>query len=405
VKTLFAFAILIVAGFVGSVKLFSKIKVSTPVAYLFFSGTFYIFFGLIIGENGLHLISKDISQHLIPVIQFSLGWIGFIFGFQIERKFLKRISFRWYSLLLLIYFTTFFLILMTTYVLFKTFLTDTVSDNTIILGMGIVFGILISESSISFIIWSSKFFKSSVKEIRFCTFIAALDNLFPIILIGLIFSVYRVEQNQAIITTYPINKIAMAFLLQISAGILTGLLIHLLVKKKKEKFEISAILFGTIFLISGISTMMHYSPLFVAAICGAVFSNTTRRHSEFLHLLNPTEKPVYIIFLIYLALFKSTLTFLTALIACILLITKFLAKMTTFKMLNVIKINWFQTPHTFSYLLLPTSSIAPAIMLDLIFSYPRMYTTLVAGVFIITMVISEIFAPIGIKLIQKNIRQ
>ncbi len=70
-----------------------------------------------------------------------------------------------------------------------------------------------------------------------------------------------------------------------------------LVKKIINKLEISAVLFGTIFFVSGLSSMFHFSPLFVSMLCGVIFSNLTRRHSYFMKILNPTEKPIYIIFL------------------------------------------------------------------------------------------------------------
>ena len=72
-KPLIAFGILLAVGFPGAVKLFNRFQVSSPFAYLFYPGTIFIFFGLLIGENGLNLISKEITRHLEPLIHFSPG--------------------------------------------------------------------------------------------------------------------------------------------------------------------------------------------------------------------------------------------------------------------------------------------------------------------------------------------
>lgn len=398
-KTLIAFGILLFIALIGSIKLFNKIKVTSSFAYIFYSGTVYVFFGLIIGENGFNLISKDIIRQLAPLISFSLGWVGFIFGFQFEIKYLKKIPKNWYLSLPFTYLTSFFTIVLFSFIIFNYIFNNLVQTIEITLGMSFVLAILLSESSVSFISWSSKFLKKEFLGIRMCFFISAINNLIPIILTGIIFSFYKyIPVSNAISLNAP-KTILFHFFVQLIIGILSGFFMFYLVKKITNKLEISAVLFGTIFFVSGLSSMFHFSPLFVSMLCGVIFSNLTRRHSYFIKILNPTEKPIYIIFLIFLSLKMAVINWYIVFIAIFLLLVKFYSKLFTFKLLNKIKLSSFNISPYFSYILLPISSIGPAILLDLLCSYPQRNSSIAQGIFIIALIISEIFSPFGIKLL------
>jgi len=404
VKPLIALGILLAVGFLGAVKLFNRFQVSSPFAYLFYSGTIFIFFGLLIGENGLNLISKEITRHLEPLIHFSLGWVGFIFGFQLERKYLKRIHWSWYVSMFSTYFITFFSIFFLCFWAIHIFSRGFIPGLTIAIGFSLVLAILISESSISFTVWSSKFLRRYMHQVRQCSFIASSDNFFPILFTGIIFSLYRYIPKTGEITSLPAKDFFISFAVQVVIGVLSGLTIHFLLKRIQQKLEISAVLFGVIFFISGLSLMVNFSPLFVAMITGAVFSNLTRRHTYLLKIITPTEKPIYIVFLIFLTLQKLELTMDLVLLAVVLMAAKLFSKGLVFNGLHKLKPHRFDMSPYFSYILLPLGSIAPAILLDLFIAFPEQNTRRIAGIFIFMHVVLEIFAPAAIRITQKRLK-
>jgi hypothetical protein len=187
-------------------------------------------------------------------------------------------------------------------------------------------------------------------------------------------------------------------------GVLCGLALQFLLKRIQQKLEISAVLFGVIFLISGFSLMVNFSPLFTAMITGVVFSNMTRRHTYLLKIITPTEKPIYIIFLVFLTLQKAELTLELILLAIILMATKFLSKGLVFKVLNKIKPKHFDMSPYFSFILLPLGSIAPAILLDLFIAFPEQNIRRIAGIFLFTHVVMEVFAPAAIQITRKRLK-
>jgi hypothetical protein len=402
VKTLIAFGILLLAGFLGSVKLFNRIKSKTPFAYLFFSGTFYLFFGLLVGENGFNLISSEILHRLAPVINFSLGWVGFIFGFQLQVRYLRKIPFHWYLTLVVTYFVTFITIFIFSFISIRYIFPTLITRQDIAIGISLILAILISESAISFVAWSSQFFKEYSYETRLSTFIASLDNLFPILFTGIVLSLYQFQPAANRIFLDSLGRGAIDFFIQIFVGAAAGILIHLLLKKGEQRLDMSVVIIGGVLLISGLSLMLHFSPLFVAMVMGAVLANLTRKQADFVKILNPTEKPIYIIYLLFLTINKIEINLMLALMAVMLLLIKFHAKLFVFKSLALYNPNRFHHMSRFAYILLPLSSIAPAILLDLFYAFPHPRSGLVSGTFIVALIVSEIFAPVGIKIAQKR---
>jgi len=398
VRTLIAFAIVLLAGFLGSTRLFKGLKKSPPFLYIFYSGTFYIIFGILIGENGLNLISYDILKDLIPIINFTLGWVGFIFGFQVERRFLKRIKFNWYITTLITYFFSMFVIFTISFIMLFYLFNNLGLNTREIIAISLILSILLSETSISFTVWSSKFFKKQVQEIRFLTFATSMDNFFPILLTGIIFSTYKYSPIKKTIIYNNLYKIFELLLLQIIIGMISGYLINLLVKNLENKLEVSTILFAFVFFLSGISMMLNLSPLFVLMLTGITFTNLTKKQNYFLKILSPTEKPIYIIFLTFLSIKKSYFSFIILIISLILIISKFHSKLISFKFLKIIFKREKFINSDLSYLLIPTGTIAPAIMLDIILGFPVSKSSIASGILILTILISEIISPTAIKI-------
>jgi len=59
---------------------------------MFLSGLVYIFLGMYLGKMGLNILSPQVLDELAPFLSLGLGWIGFLFGFQFEGKYLRRFS-------------------------------------------------------------------------------------------------------------------------------------------------------------------------------------------------------------------------------------------------------------------------------------------------------------------------
>ena len=87
---IYAFGLLILIAFLGSRFLFRRRENLSPFNYFIFSGLIYIFLGLFLGKSGIKVVNEEVLSGFYPLIGFGLGWIGFLFGFQLERRYIKR---------------------------------------------------------------------------------------------------------------------------------------------------------------------------------------------------------------------------------------------------------------------------------------------------------------------------
>ena len=89
-KTLIALAVLIALALIGSRRSFTSRNLALGGQMLFTGGEFIVI-GLLLGSDFLNLIDDHALESLQPFVCVTLGWIGFIFGLQLERRVLKRL--------------------------------------------------------------------------------------------------------------------------------------------------------------------------------------------------------------------------------------------------------------------------------------------------------------------------
>jgi len=87
---IYAFGLLILLAFLGSRLIVRRKRFLSPLTFLFLSGLIYIFVGFYLGKGVLNVLSPQVLLGLTPLSGLGLGWIGFLFGFQLEFKYLRR---------------------------------------------------------------------------------------------------------------------------------------------------------------------------------------------------------------------------------------------------------------------------------------------------------------------------
>lgn len=403
-KTLIAFGVLLLTVYLGSVRLFSRVKASTPFSYLLYSGTVFLFFGFIVGQNGFNLISPEVVHDLAPLIHFSLGWVGFIFGFQLELKYLRRIPQVWYFYLITLYLATLCAIFFLCFSGLR-FFTGSIIPPSLFIGFSAVVSILASDSSVSFTVWSSRFFRDQGEHLRFCIFVSSLDNLFPMMAVGALFSFYHSPPGANGVFLVSLTQGMFFIIIHTVIGLAGGLTAFFLLKRVEERFEISTVLFGIVFFIAGIARLFEMSTLYLAMITGMVISNSSLRHTHLLKITSSTEKPIYLIFLIYLAMQKIYIDVAILAIALLILLVKLFSRLGVLKMFTLTRPGKFIVPPYYAYLLLPISNVAPAILLDLSLSFPHTSLAVISGIFIFLLILSEIMAPSFFGLIRRQISE
>ncbi|MGW8267988.1 MAG: cation:proton antiporter domain-containing protein, partial [Longimicrobiales bacterium] len=82
--------LLILLALLGARFSFSTISVPPGPRLVFRTGTHFLFLGLILGPHALGLLTQDAIRQLFPLLGLGLGWIGFLFGLQLDRRNLRQ---------------------------------------------------------------------------------------------------------------------------------------------------------------------------------------------------------------------------------------------------------------------------------------------------------------------------
>lgn len=393
-NTLAVFAGLLAITFIGSRAIFRQRPGHSPITYALQSGTIFLLFGILISPNGLDIIHIEVLKQLRPLIHFGLGWVGFLYGFQLEWRYLRKISRNWYFTAGIVFIFPTGCLLVAAWAGFRYLLGLEGFVTAWVLILAAIMAFLLAESCTAFVFWANRRYRLTGRQYRMINFAAATDNFFPIMgaaLLGMFFP------NQ----TNGLHALAIISL-EILIGVLGGSVLHYLARRVKDPLEVSTILFGIVFLLSGIAYIFRFSPLFVTMVAGITFTNRTRRHAWFQKRLNPVEKPLYLMFMIVLPLYGFGAGWIPLLIAAILVVVKFTSKLGAMVITKPLLHASREFPAQAAFLLLPMSAIGPAILLEIRERFQVEWMSWVAAIFIFAMLISEWIAVTGMYLFNRR---
>ena len=97
-KVILAIVLIALIALIGSRLTFFSRRLDMGLKNIIFTGTEYIFLGVILGNYGLNLLDAGTLLLLEPLLFFGLSWIGFLFGLQFEFKRLKALPKRYFSI-------------------------------------------------------------------------------------------------------------------------------------------------------------------------------------------------------------------------------------------------------------------------------------------------------------------
>ena len=88
-KIVVGVALVILIALLGSRRTFTKVKLPLAARHIYLTGTEYILVGLCLGGLLLDLLDQASLKGLDPLLFLSLGWIGLMFGIQLEMPYLS----------------------------------------------------------------------------------------------------------------------------------------------------------------------------------------------------------------------------------------------------------------------------------------------------------------------------
>jgi len=270
------------AVFLGTIsgKIFQKLKIPQVVGY--------IIFGTLIGKSFLHLLEGPGLESFSPVVNLTLGIIGFIIGGELKKDVFKKYGRSIYTILFSQGLLTFILV------------TAVVTLVTRKLYLGLFLGAIATATdpaSTTSVLWE---YKSKGPLTTTLTSIVALDDALAIVIYGLakVFAQSMILKEgfsfmHSIVD--PVSELLQCIVL----GLITGYALVKLISRIREKDVALSIIFGIIALVVGLSMYLHIDLILSTMVFGMTVANLIPKKSEqFFKSVKEMSSSLYIFFFV-----------------------------------------------------------------------------------------------------------
>lgn len=390
-QAIYAFGLIILIAFIGA-RFITRGASLSPLNYIFYSGFIYIFLGLSLGRSGLDVLSPAILEGLTPLISLGLGWVGFLFGFQLEAKYLKCFPRKYVYLSFLQFLFVFliggFVILMVLNPLYP-------SEQVFLLyGMAVSLGLLLSLNSPTLLCMASNVIPERGSYYYLSRFLVSVSGFWGIVGLALLSSFWHFPFFE--------SKIFLkggAFLIVSTVfPLLTGFLFHLLTKRRRSEEQMLVYLLGLVFFVSGAAFYFNLPPLYLSMVLGITFSNLTRIHEKLYPLLLSTEKPLYITFLILIgALWELDVDHRVGIVIILMVVLRVVTYILPMPFFKVALDFPLRLPPRFGLCFLSSGGIGVAFAVSIKLAYPLLLTDIFLTVSLFGILITEFISPWGLK--------
>jgi Kef-type K+ transport system membrane component KefB/CBS domain-containing protein len=278
-NTLFLIGISVFFGTLGG-KIFQRLRIPQVVGY--------IILGVVIGESVLGLLQVNGTEAFRPLINFTLGIIGFLIGGELKGEIFKK------------YGRSIYLILVSEGMLAFICVCVAVTLITRKLYLGLLFGAIASATdpaSTVNVLWE---YKARGPLTTTLTSIVALDDGLALILYGLV-SVFSMAMitNESYTLWSSIGLPIVELIKCLGLGMAAGMILVKFIERFKEELMLSLVL-GGIAAIVGLSVALHLDLILTSMVMGAVIINAIPRIGEKLFKrIKDITIPLYVFFFIF----------------------------------------------------------------------------------------------------------
>ncbi len=305
---LFLLGLALFGGTVGG-RIFQKLRIPQVVGY--------IAIGIIIGESGVRVVSRDIIKALQPFNYFALGLIGFMVGGELKKDIFVKYGKQFMTILLCEGITPFLFVS----VVVGTVGTFLLGDWRLAWALGLLLGAIASATDPASSTEVLREYKTRGPLTQTILSIVALDDGLALLLFviassiagNLIGSAHAGITRSLIHTAYEIGG-------SIAVGGATGLVFSKIINRYSEKARVLAFCIGTVLLLTGLSLALKIELLLTAMTAGVVVVNLAPRKSrELFELVGGFSPPIYVLFFVFIGakLSLQSLTLSTAIFVAV----------------------------------------------------------------------------------------
>jgi Kef-type K+ transport system membrane component KefB len=291
-KTLIVVGLIFAVSYLSTRLVFST-RFSLPgFRHLFFSGTEFVLLGYILGPRGLGLIPAAIVESLDPLLHLALGWAGLMYGLQFNRKTVLLYRRRRWILAFAQAIVTSLVVAVGAWLILPALFPAL--DAEMRWRATAILAVCAGPTAPSSIHYFSRIFRIRGRVDRLLKFIAGVDGVPPILLLGVAAALLHVSN-------LGLDEGLQGWtwlLVGVFIGAVLGLLLSALVGLDFKQEELLLFVLGIVALASGLAQFLHLPAVLLSFVTGLTTANAAWHREEIHKLAAHAEKPLYLTFLV-----------------------------------------------------------------------------------------------------------
>ncbi|MFW6160946.1 MAG: hypothetical protein ACOC57_07385, partial [Acidobacteriota bacterium] len=338
------------------------------------------------------VLSNEVLAGLSPLVTMGLGWIGFLFGFQFENKYLQKFPIKYYSFSFLQFLIMFILVMLIIFPLLKNmyFLERPFH----LLGFSIALALLSTLNSPTLL--SAVLFQMPRKSMSayLSRFIVSVSGFWGLLGLALLSSFWNISLGQNHQTGTGITRLVLATFLPV----LLAFLFSFLTRNKSSPQELLVYVIGLVFFCSGLASSFNLPPLYCGMVLGIVYTNLSKIQEKLYPLLISTEKPMFVVFLILIGAMWRIYWDEKVVVLILLLITlRFL--ISVLPVAGLAKLLRFPFPYTpeFGFFFISSGGMGIAFTISIALMIEHTLIPVFMSAAIFTILVLELFSPWAIR--------
>lgn len=286
-KILIAVVVLTALALVGSRRAFGWSRLPDAVQMLF-TGSEFIVIGLLLGSGFLNIIDEVTLERLRPFVCVALGWVGFLFGLQFDRRTVRSLPRGFFAISATIAIVTMLTVAPPIwYLLGRTALLATITLAAAAACTG--------QTAVAMI--DRKGRPRSRDVMTLLRFVSSLDSTVGVVAFGIAMSVLARHPFGS--GGFPVSL--QWLVISTAIGFLTAWVFVSLTLTRTSQSELVLYLLGVLALSSGVALGLQISVLFVNFVCGLTVANLTHIRSirgRVMDLTVRSERFLYLLLLV-----------------------------------------------------------------------------------------------------------
>lgn len=354
--------ILILLALLGARFSFSTEQVPAGPRLLFRTGTHFLFIGWLLGPGGMELITADAVEQLYPLLAIGLGWVGLLFGMQLDREALGQFPPGYFIIALGQALVTYGLFVALGWLGLE-LLGIRHQVSTLILLAAAAAACVTAPGGIAMVAAN---FLARGNTLQILFFIASVDALVGIGALQILYSLYHPADVLAGLGPAP----ALVWLaLALGVGVVSAIIFLWLTRPRPTQEELVLYLLGISALGSGAALQLQLSPLFVCVVMGMTVANLAPDHHRVFQALQKWEKPVYVILLLLGGALLTVSTWWVVPLAVGYVVVRALGKWLAGALLVPVTPLPFDVPRNVGLGLIPQGGISLAMAVSVVLTY------------------------------------